>query len=65
MEKIMETCKTCFYWENGRCDRVDGTSHPDFRFEIESSAADDYNLETSLRTGPDFGCVLHEPKEGK
>lgn len=24
--------------------------------------ADDYNLEVLLHTGPDFGCIHHQPK---
>ena len=64
----MKTCKTCKYW--GRyirtyCDN-DGTDfHGNCKlngFEVIATAADDTNLQVNLKTGPDFGCILHEEK---
>lgn len=58
------TCKTCRWWKGGRCDLVDLLSGASpARFEIEVTVADDHDLETFLRTGPDFGCVHHTPAE--
>lgn len=60
----MPTCKTCRYWENGICDAVDCrvAEVPQTLFEIEVRVSDDTGLNIKLRTGPDFGCVLHEDK---
>ena len=55
-------CKTCRFWDSdGSCGRVGEWRSP-VVFEIEVTADDDSNLTTWLKTGPDFGCVLHLPK---
>lgn len=63
----METCKTCHWWGQsivGVCERVDTiqTAQPERLFEIEAFSDDDSGLTARLCTGPDFGCVWHEPK---
>jgi len=69
------TCKTCRFWSDGECNRAD-TVCQDFsgreadgivardprHLFVNTTVADDTNLDVRLRTGPDFGCVLHEPK---
>lgn len=62
----MNTCKTCRWWGvvlEGCCDFVNTIygEKPSKRFEIVASADDDSNLQASLCTGPDFGCVHHHP----
>lgn len=60
----MQTCKTCKWWEgmpSQKCDRPDSLPDPPILFEIEIGADDDSGLYGRLVTGPDFGCVLHEP----
>lgn len=60
------TCKTCKWWGRaweGCCDFVD-TIHADkplTRFTIAAYADDDSNLRAYLHTGPDFGCIHHQP----
>jgi hypothetical protein len=66
----MQTCKTCRFWEPdvrnaGKCGLVgcrelEGSPRG---FLIEATAADDWNLRTDLITGPDFGCVQHQPTD--
>jgi hypothetical protein len=57
------TCKTCKWWDNGRCELEGSESiRPATRFEIEVTVDDDTNLQSCLRTGPDFGCIHHKPK---
>lgn len=55
------TCKTCRWWDRGSCEMVDtiAAENPATRFEIDVEVADDTGLRAWLRTGPDFGCVLH------
>lgn len=69
MLDVDKTCRTCRRWSNGICQAADLTVNSrrltdddDDRpvFEIEVSVADDHNLDVELRTGPDFGCILHE-----
>lgn len=59
----MPTCKTCMYWEKGRCDIVNSINtpadDPDTRFDIVIKVSDDDGLQVHLVTGPNFGCVLH------
>jgi len=54
----MNTCKTCESWNDGICELADTVRGPKL-FDIIVKVADDHGLETSLRTGPDFGCVHH------
>lgn len=58
----MQTCKTCCWWEDGRCNVIDTkiAEKPETRFEIDVRVDDDSGLNVKLKTGPDFGCVLHE-----
>lgn len=61
----MKTCKTCRWWGRdwqGCCALVDDIFQGARGFEIRATASDDHNLEARLVTGPDFGCILHEPK---
>ncbi len=63
----MKTCRTCKWWgkdDPGCCGKVDTivSSNPETELSIEASADDDSGLWARLRTGPDFGCVLHEEK---
>lgn len=65
MDRTTATCGNCKYWGRdvkGACERVDFKTDPDKKFEIEVKVADDYNLNTWLITGKDFGCVLFESK---
>jgi len=64
----MTTCKNCRHWEPskggyGICQKIDYTSDwPDgARAEIHVKVADDWGLDSSLLTKPDFGCVSFEP----
>lgn len=54
------TCKTCKFWGRSyrECCDLEGIDE----FKILVTVSDDTNLEVKLRTGPDFGCVRHEPK---
>lgn len=65
----MERCKTCKWWANWKtvptCDRIDHIDPIDIRFEITAQADDDSGLFAELLTGPEFGCVLHEPRTTK
>lgn len=58
------TCKTCRWWETGVCDFVNSeqAEKAATRFEIVVRVADDHDLEVTLRTGPDFGCIHHTAK---
>ena len=62
----MPTCKTCKFWVDGCCDMIDFTDprskkpKPSNHFEVDVTVSDDTGLDVRLRTGPDFGCVLHE-----
>jgi hypothetical protein len=55
------TCKTCKLWMGGYCDVIDTTlsENPATLFEVDVQVSDDSGLHIRLRTGPDFGCVLH------
>jgi hypothetical protein len=63
----MKTCKTCKYWGvyiKRSCDR-EGTIYDQSNqddFYVEADALDDTGLESFLMTGPNFGCIHHEPK---
>lgn len=63
----METCKTCKWWEvatslggqpqkYGNCENVMSSKPVSDRIY-----EDEY---THVMTGPDFGCIHHEPKGG-
>lgn len=72
----MKTCKTCKWWRDKECELVGQTEQPTYNFygrasnedvetsptlfEIEWGVSDDSGLNLRLRTGPEFGCVLHE-----
>lgn len=65
----MKTCSSCKFWYDGReCTRTDsaGVDGPikesPVMFTMHVSVDDDSGLGYKLLTGPDFGCVLHEPK---
>lgn len=64
----MKTCKTCKWWGRaytGFCDFVDSipASTPEVLFQIDELAGDIvYGSHPGLRTGPDFGCIHHEPR---
>lgn len=64
----MQTCKTCRWWSRhgeGDCD-VLGTrqaEEPDTLVVIDVVVADDTGLDVRLRTGPEFGCIHHEPRK--
>lgn len=66
----MNTCKTCKYWSVSRkivnniadCDRPDCKAHHQITFDIEATADDDSNMNVTLLTSGNFGCLLHEPK---
>ena len=63
---VDKTCNSCRCWESGFCGIVDHYKGPQTEpatlFQIEASADDDSNLQASLRTGPDFGCILYQPR---
>ncbi len=68
----MNTCKTCKFWNVSRtinngvsdCDKVDCiVKDKSQTFEIEATADDDSNMNVTLMTGENFGCILHEPKQ--
>jgi len=66
----MNTCNTCRYWSSrlkivnniSDCDRPDCKPHKDITFEINASADDDSNMNVTLLTSGNFGCILHKPK---
>jgi hypothetical protein len=63
--KDNKTCKTCRWWRDGKCEAVDTTLIKDDKVAdniaiIEVCVSDDWGLTARLRTGPDFGCTLHE-----
>jgi hypothetical protein len=61
-----KVCRTCLYWDDGRCEavdyRLDKSKGQRRRFDVVARADDDSGLVTELRTGPEFGCAHHEPK---
>lgn len=74
-EPTPKTCRTCRHWirdreHSGECvvvDQQEGCRNPDekrddTRLSIEYRILDDSGLNIMLRTGPDFGCVRHEPR---
>lgn len=74
----MNRCKDCKYWgpwghwpepaKTQECAKVGNDilmPNPDSYFEILASADDDSNLQATLRTGPEFGCIQFEPKDHK
>lgn len=59
----MNTCKTCCYWVDSNCivpDLKRGSSNPETLISIEVDVLDDSGLDVRMKTGPEFGCVLHE-----
>lgn len=62
-ETNVGTCKTCQWWYNGTCEAIDHPQQPETLWEIKITVADDHNLDWKLKTGPDFGCVHHLPKD--
>lgn len=68
----MKRCKNCKHWyqnqiqEDGSAECLQlsefGKHHPQ-RFELEYSSLDDSGFNANLFVGPEFGCVLFEPKE--
>lgn len=55
-------CNVCQFWDSdGYCDRVDQWRSP-IVFDIDVEVSDDTGLRARLKTGPDFGCVLFQPK---
>lgn len=62
------TCETCQYWDTGVCGLVD-LVEVDMRnqsrdaFEVNVRVVDDHGLRVELRTGPDFGCNRHQPRQ--
>lgn len=66
----MNTCNTCKYWSCrleivkniSDCDMPDG-KNKNMTFEIDATADDDSNLNVTLLTSGNFGCILHEPKK--
>ena len=65
----MGTCKTCGWWDSGTCDVPDQTEELSVKegdttyMQLVVRVADDTNLNVSLKTGPDFGCVRHVPSK--
>jgi hypothetical protein len=70
MPETMNTCNTCKYWSSrlnivkniSDCDRPDCKADKNITFEIEATADDDSNMNVTLLTSGNFGCILHEPK---
>jgi hypothetical protein len=67
---VMETCKTCRWWDRHAGDKVGEctadfiTSPEDTPCLVEMVMVPE--LQSGgywLKTGPDFGCIHHEPKE--
>lgn len=71
----MERCKTCKWWDIGRCDQQ---FEPHARAMLEVAECDaEFTAEPKpagllartngescvILTGPEFGCVHHQPKE--
>jgi hypothetical protein len=63
----MNTCNTCQYWSSrlnivkniADCDMPDNKN---ITFEIDATADDNSNMNVTLLTSGNFGCILHEPK---
>lgn len=71
----MIRCKNCRFWKHhtdqwnnswnacgmvawvGRNEKIEETG-----FALYADASDDTGLDAGLKTGPEFGCVLGEPK---
>lgn len=71
---LMQRCKTCKWWgvdwsgpegDHRICDKI---VHSDMMIGIDRNAlaytCDAEMYASNLFTQSDFGCVLHEPKEG-
>jgi hypothetical protein len=58
----MNTCRTCKYWDNYTCDRLElesGRYNPSPKEAgLYVYVSDDSGLQCELRSGPDFGCTL-------
>lgn len=67
--KELPRCATCKHWKQSRKDNSQGNCNAVVMGEEYPEPKPpmfiliDY-YETPLETRPDFGCVLHEPKEG-
>jgi hypothetical protein len=67
----MNRCATCKHWEgdaedgSGCCARISlegKTDDPGHAYMV-AIGDDETHAYADMYTGPDFGCVLHEPKE--
>lgn len=71
----MIRCKNCRFWEHHvdvrnkewhTCEMISWVEREekigDTGFAIYATAADDHGLDAGLKTGPEFGCVLGQPK---
>lgn len=60
------TCKTCRWWDrpwpNREVNKRSCAALEDR--DGDDAVIDDDGTSRPLYTGPDFGCVHHEPKEG-
>lgn len=74
----MRNCGTCRHWGDGTekrgqqrtCARIDSEIHWDYdegRYGRDAQAVMVVSecADSTLRTREDFGCTLHEPKEGE
>lgn len=64
----MQTCETCRRWHRSEIETVGECRAVTSDYETEDRAA--FAVEVlndeevgRLRTGPDFGCIAHEPRE--
>lgn len=58
----MNTCKTCRYWVNQRCEQIVVISNPHLyplgsNFYLRDTTEAD--IQPKLLTGPEFGCPNH------
>jgi len=70
----MNTCKTCKFWDGDKNERgricLNDRLCPirpehcgtDSAYGSRSSGRDESESLSRVRTGPDFGCIHHEPK---
>lgn len=70
----MPRCKTCKWWDQiresdtyGYCDWLQNAETSDWNASPTGNEAliyvEDQHVTTGMMTGPDFGCVQHEPKD--
>lgn len=66
---MLNTCKTCKHWEDratkqfGKC-RVAGMGYlASHAAELAMDRATSWPDGCEVCTGPDFGCIHHQPKE--